>query len=147
MTGSSMGGPTTGTRVVLYDADCGFCTVAAGWLGPLGCEVQTIPWQSWPGLAEHGITPEAAAGALHMVHGDRVLIGHEAVAGALRHSRWSVVRLAGRLIGSRALRPVASRVYAVVAANRQRLPGGTDACRMEQTPVEGPTRPPGKIRS
>jgi predicted DCC family thiol-disulfide oxidoreductase YuxK len=122
-------------RVLLYDADCGFCTRAAGWASRLGCEVETVPWQSWAPLASYGITPEAAAAEMHLVDGDRILLGHQAVAGALARSRYAVVRLAGRVVGARMLRPIAGRVYALVAANRQRLPGGTPACNL-QAPID-----------
>jgi predicted DCC family thiol-disulfide oxidoreductase YuxK len=115
-------------RVLLYDADCAFCTRAAGWALRIGCEVETIPWQAWGPLASYGITPEAAAAQLHLVDGDRILVGHEAIAGALLRNRHAVVRTAGRITGARPLRPLAGRVYAVVAANRHRLPGGTPAC-------------------
>jgi predicted DCC family thiol-disulfide oxidoreductase YuxK len=119
------------SRVLLYDADCGFCTVSAEWVLRLGCDVETIPWQTWQPLASYGITPEAAAEAIHMVDGDRVLVGHEAVAAALEHSGHVLVRIVGRVTDARLLRPLAKRAYALVAANRQRLPGGTAACAME----------------
>ena len=123
-------------RVLLYDADCAFCTKAAGWALRIGCEVETIPWQSWAPLASYGITPRAAASEMHMVDGDRILIGHEAVAGALLRSRYAAVRLVGGVTHARVLRPVARRVYAAVAANRQRLPGGTAACTLEASTEE-----------
>lgn len=126
-------------RVLLYDGDCGFCTVAAGWALRLGCEVETIPWQSWGPLSSYGITPEAAAGEIHLVDGDRIRLGHEAGAGTLLHSRYVAVRFVGHAVAARMLRPVARRVYAAVAANRQRLPGGTPACALEETNTEKET--------
>jgi predicted DCC family thiol-disulfide oxidoreductase YuxK len=116
--------------VLLYDADCGFCTSSVRCALRLGCQVEAIPWQAWPHLAEFGITPKAATAALHLVDGNRILIGHEAVAVTLRHSSHRVVRIAGRVLGSKALRPLGRRAYAWVAANRYRLPGSTDACKI-----------------
>ena len=110
-------------RVLLYDGECGFCTRSARRVRQLGCEVETVPWQSWTPLTSHGITAQAAAVKIHLVDGNRIRIGHEAIAGTLLRSRYAVVRLAGRVIGSRPLRPLARRVYAAVSANRQRLPG------------------------
>lgn len=97
----------------------------------LGCDVETVAWQSGAPLASYGITPEAAAAELHLVDDDRIMRGHEAVAGALRHSRHAAVRRTRDVIAARLLRPVASRAYRTVAANRQRLPGGTAACALE----------------
>ncbi|MEP6816314.1 MAG: DCC1-like thiol-disulfide oxidoreductase family protein [Marmoricola sp.] len=125
-------------RVLLYDGDCGFCTRAAGWAQKIRCEVEAIPWQSWAPLASYGITPKAAAAELHLVDGGRILIGHEAIAGALLRSRYVAARLVGRVIGARVLRPLARRGYAVVAANRQSLPGGTPACASEPSSERRP---------
>ncbi|MDQ6934934.1 MAG: DUF393 domain-containing protein [Actinomycetota bacterium] len=113
------------SRVLLYDGNCGFCTASAGWVHRLGCQVETIPWQSWPRLAEHGLTPEMADRVVHLVDGERLLVGHEAIAGTLARSRYFPVRLAGRAVGSSVVRPLAKRVYATVARNRSRLPGST----------------------
>jgi predicted DCC family thiol-disulfide oxidoreductase YuxK len=117
-------------RALLYDADCGFCTSSVQWAVRLGCQVEAIPWQAWPHLAEFGITREAATAALHLVDGNRILIGHEAVAGTLRRSSHFAVRIAGRALGSKPLRPLGRRAYAWVAANRHRLPGSTAACQV-----------------
>lgn len=64
-----------------------------------------------------------AGRVLHLVDGERLLVGHEAIAGALSHSRYYPVRLVGRGVGSSVMRPLAKRAYAAVARNRSRLPG------------------------
>lgn len=120
--------------VVLYDADCGFCTAAARWLRRVATRrLQTVPWQSWPHLAEHGITPEAAAAELHVVEGDRVWRGHEGVAAALGGTRPLPLRLAGRAVALPALAPLARTSYRWVAGHRHQLPGGSPTCRLQPT--------------
>ena len=120
----------TDRHALLHDADCGFCLRSAEWVQRLGCEVEKVSWQDFEPLAAYGITPQAAAHEVHLVDGDRVLRGHEAIAGALGRSRYAAVRAAGTVVGSRALRPVASRTYAWVAAHRGQLPGGSAACAL-----------------
>ncbi len=121
--------------VLLYDADCGFCTRSAGWTVPLGCEVSIASWQSWD-IAAVGITPEQADERVHLVSSTGVLTGHEAIAAALRTSRRWWVKATGWLLARRAMAPLGSLAYATVAANRFRLPGGTAACR-----IDSPERP------
>ncbi len=113
---------------MLYDGDCGFCTSSARLAPRLGCRAEVVPCQRWPHLAEHGITEAAAGEALHAVSDDRVLVGHQAVAGVLGTSRYAPVRMAGAAIGSRLVSPLAARTYTWVAAHRGSLPGGTPAC-------------------
>ncbi|GGF51901.1 hypothetical protein GCM10011519_27410 [Marmoricola endophyticus] len=119
-------------HALLHDADCGFCVRSARWVQRLGCDVEMVAWQDFDELAAYAITPEAAHAEIHLVDGDRVLRGHEAIAGALRRSSYAVVRAAGAVLGSRAVRPVASRSYTWVAAHRQSLPGGTATCSLEE---------------
>lgn len=113
---------------LLYDADCGFCTRSAAVLARLGSAVEIRPWQGYPDLAAHGLTEHEVDEIIHLVDGETILTGHRAIAEVLASSRHRPVRALGRLVGSRLLAPVASRVYAWVAANRYRLPGG-GACR------------------
>ena len=116
--------------LLVYDGDCGFCTRTARWLArrvPAGVEVR--PWQALDlgalGLSEtqvrdaaYWITPR---GKQHR--------GEAAIAEALRVAGepW---RSAGDLILMPGVRRLAARVYDVIARNRHRLPGGTDACEL-----------------
>ena len=123
------------TRLLVYDGDCGFCTKSARWAGaalPADADVQ--PWQALDldelGLSERDVS-EAAwwfddAGAKHR--------GSRAIAGVLAASRgWR--RLAGRLLSVPPLSWLAIPVYALVARYRYRLPGATDACRVDGSPA------------
>ena len=113
---------------VIFDADCGFCTASADWLGRHG-RVTTQPWQTLDlgaaGLTERDVT-EAA---WYLTPDGGRLRGARAVAAALRDCGlpW---RLLGHLIDLPPVRPLAAVGYAVVARNRHRLPGSTDACRL-----------------
>jgi predicted DCC family thiol-disulfide oxidoreductase YuxK len=118
-------------RVVLYDGDCGFCTTSVRWLQRLGCALDLVPWQQWPGLDRHDITPEAAGESLHVIDGATVFVGHEAIAAALRACRPGPVRLLGRILGSPRVSPLAGPSYNWVARHRHQLPGGTPACAMK----------------
>lgn len=118
------------TRTLLYDADCAFCTRSAGWALMLGCDVVSVPWQSYERLSDYRIRPGDAARVVHLVDHGEVVTGHVAIARTLRSSNRRGVRLAGRVVEARAMRPLASRTYAAVASHRYRLPGGTPACRL-----------------
>jgi predicted DCC family thiol-disulfide oxidoreductase YuxK len=117
------------SSLLVYDGDCGFCTRSLGWARALGATTPAQPWQALDlptlGLAESDVT-EAA----WYLDGAVRLRGHEAIAAMLRSSTHLPVRLLGRLVGSRVLRPVGLRAYAWIAAHRYQLPGGTAACRV-----------------
>src|SRR5689334_20489478 len=104
--------------VLLYARDCGFCTQSARAAHRLRCDVETVPWQEWEDRHARGLTDAALAERVHLVDGDLVLTGHEAIGAALRRSRSAPVRGAGAVVLAPALRPVAARVYDWVAAHR-----------------------------
>ena len=116
---------------VLYDGDCGFCTTSARWLRRHGtCAV--LPWQA-SDLAEIGLTEEQVSAEVYWLDGQGrpTARGAGAVAQAAKTCRHPV-RLIGQLMYLRPLRPLADWAYRTVAANRYRLPGSTDACRIER---------------
>ena len=86
--------------VLVYDGDCGFCQWSLRWGLRLGITCEHVAGQR-ADLPALGLTPADIEAA---------------------------VRLAGRVIGSRALRPVAAPAYTWVAAHRHRLPGASEAC-------------------
>lgn len=115
--------------LLLYDGDCAFCTTCALLLERRirpGADV--VPWQL-ADLAELGVTAEQATEAVQWVGADGgVRAGHEAIA-AMLGTAGRLWRLLGSLLLLPGVSWVAARVYALVAANRYRLPGGTPACR------------------
>ena len=112
-------------KLMLYDGDCGFCTSSARIAERLGTDLETSPWQSRSDLAALGVSPERAAETLHVVDGTDLLLGHHAVARALRGSRPRWARIIGHAIEAPLVSPVAAAAYSVVARNRHRLPGST----------------------
>lgn len=113
--------------MLIYDGDCAFCAKSLGWARKLGANAPAQPWQALD-LAAYDLTEADVTEAAWFITDGVRARGHEAVAEMLMTSSHALVRLAGRLIGSRALRPLARRAYAWVAAHRHELPGGTAAC-------------------
>ena len=118
--------PVTGTLV--YDDDCAFCTRSAKWLhshsGAAFQSCQTVD------LAALGLTEDDVAHAAYWLdsRGHVAARGAGAIAVALRSGSWPW-RVLGSVVQTRPLRPLAEAVYAQVALQRHRLPGGTNACR------------------
>jgi predicted DCC family thiol-disulfide oxidoreductase YuxK len=116
--------------VLVYDRDCGFCVRSVGWARRLGATCAAQAWQDTD-LPAAGLTEQQVLEAAWYVDGEHRFRGHEAIACTLRSSRYGVVRLIGRAIGSRALRRPAAAAYSWVARNRYRLPGASDACQLD----------------
>lgn len=116
---------------VLYDADCGFCTTCARWLGRHGtCTV--TPWQAVDLDALHLTLDDVTTAAWWLdSSGAATASGGQAIAAALRTCALPL-RVLGWLMTLPVLRVLAAVVYRVVAANRYRLPGATDACRIDK---------------
>jgi predicted DCC family thiol-disulfide oxidoreductase YuxK len=116
--------------LVLYDADCGFCTTSSRAMTNrwFRADAEARSFQSVT-LDDFGLTVDKCAEKLHVVDGTRVFTGGQAVALVLRRSRlpWPLVGLLMTLPGVRVL---TEWVYGLVARNRHRLPGGSAACEM-----------------
>ncbi|WP_446665945.1 thiol-disulfide oxidoreductase DCC family protein [Flexivirga sp. B27] len=117
---------------LLYDADCGFCTKAAGFVPRLRLRVDVDSLQSVD-LAALGVSEERAFEEMPFVDADgTVVYGHEAVAAALRTGP-APARMLGRLLAFPAAGVVARPAYRWVARHRHQLPGGTPACALPAT--------------
>lgn len=119
--------------VLVYDGDCAFCSssarVVATRLRRSPADFAVEPWQHLD-LDTLGLTPAECDEAVRWVSADGIrYAGHVAVAHALRASRWWV-RPAGVVLLLPGVTRLGARVYAWVAANRHRLPGGTPACSL-----------------
>jgi predicted DCC family thiol-disulfide oxidoreductase YuxK len=131
--------------VLVYDADCAFCTRSAQfarrWVDRRG-RYAVRPWQQLD-LAALGLTPEQCDQAAQFVTATgQVRAGHRAVATALTHGAppW---RPLGWLLQVPGVSWLAAGAYAWVAAHRHELPGGTAACRVDESSpsVPGDGRP------
>ena len=112
--------------LLVYDGDCGFCVRSARWMERrLPAGARTEPWQSL-NLENLGPSRPEAQAAVWWIEGDgpntrryrgRAAIGRALVAAG---GAWGVV---GRLIIRPPLCWPARRAYALIAANRHRMPG------------------------
>jgi predicted DCC family thiol-disulfide oxidoreductase YuxK len=118
--------------LLVYDADCSFCTGAAAWL--------QARWSSGEALAvgaaclsddvllAHGLRRHEAEAAVCWLEAGEACQGHRAIAAALRRAG-GCLALAGRLLELRPLERPAAAAYRLVARHRHRLPSATAACR------------------
>jgi predicted DCC family thiol-disulfide oxidoreductase YuxK len=128
--------------VLVFDGDCGFCTTSVTWLADrFPGSFAVVPYQrtdlealglterecdervQWIGDVTAPVTTRAQGAA---AVGALLRAGGRARGGAVG----TVSRGLGLLAVTRPTSWVADAVYAVVAANRQRLPGGTPACAL-----------------
>jgi predicted DCC family thiol-disulfide oxidoreductase YuxK len=119
--------------LLIFDGDCAFCSscVRAA-RRVLPGDVPAVPWQRVPDLAVYGLTPETAAESVRWVDSSGAVAGgHEAVAQLLMHAGgpWSVV---GRALLLPVIGNAAGVLYDLIARHRDRLPGGTPACRIPE---------------
>ena len=115
--------------VLIFDGDCAFCTTSAHtgqrWLGLEHVE----PWQ-FLDLEVLPLTVEQCEAAVQWVDVDgSIRSAQYAVIAALDHAG-GVWRVLGRLLALPGVHRLAGVLYRWVARNRQRLPGGTPACRL-----------------
>lgn len=118
------------TGELIYDADCGFCTRTATWVAGPRHAFPLVSWQSLPDLPALGLTVDDVTSAAYWRSQDgRLWRGADAIAKALV-ARGGVLAVAGTLLLRTPLRVLARPVYAWVARNRYKMPGGTSACRV-----------------
>ncbi|MEU3555801.1 thiol-disulfide oxidoreductase DCC family protein [Streptomyces fragilis] len=114
--------------VLVYDGDCGFCSVSVACAERLlRPRCTATPWQ-FADLGALGVTRERAEHeALWVTPTGAVHGGSQAVAKLLLSARggWPVL---GALLTLPPARWAAHAVYRLVANNRSRLPGSTAAC-------------------
>ncbi|OXM68436.1 thiol-disulfide oxidoreductase DCC family protein [Amycolatopsis vastitatis] len=115
--------------LLVFDGDCGFCTRSVLWLFARAAPAaEAIRYQQLD-LAAYGTTvARARYEVLWFPLAGPVCGGPAALARLLRTSRKTGWRLAGRALGAVPLRWAAGPVYRLVARNRHRMPGGTEAC-------------------
>ncbi|WP_203602366.1 MULTISPECIES: thiol-disulfide oxidoreductase DCC family protein [Streptomyces] len=113
---------------LLFDGDCGFCTTAVRWIERnVSPRCESVAWQR-ADLRGIGVTRQRAQReALWVTPAGTVYGGADAVSKLLLSAGggWSLL---GALLMVEPVRRVAHGVYRLVADNRSRLPGTTDAC-------------------
>ena len=127
--------------LLIFDGDCGFCTTTARWIERrLPDAIRVAPWQILDlaefSLAEHDVTTAAywvdETGRAHRGH---LGIGRALIAAG---GAW---RLIGALIVVPPISWIARPIYALIARYRHRMPGASDACRVDLSGSSG--RPDG----
>jgi len=122
---------TADRPILIFDGDCSFCTSSARtaerWLHLEYVE----PWQ-FLDLDQYSVTAEQCDEAVQWVAEDgSVSSAQDAAIAALRYAG-GVWALAGRLMELPGIHQFAGIVYRWVARNRDRMPGGTAACKLPQ---------------
>ena len=119
--------------VLIFDADCGFCTRSVNVMKhlPHDAEVQGYQFADLDGF---GTTEgRAQREVLWVDRSGRISGGAQAIARLLCNSG-GLYALAGWVLRVAPVRWIAAGVYRVIANNRQRMPGGTAACAIPSLP-------------
>ncbi|WP_296629891.1 DCC1-like thiol-disulfide oxidoreductase family protein [Rhodoluna sp.] len=120
------------SATLIYDGDCAFCRQSLRW------GIDHLPWFSRYvafqkiNPADYGLTEAQVREQIWLVDGEKRLGGHRAAAWILSQQPTYGWRLLGSLITFYS--PVSALVYAWVAKNRHRLPGGTKECSIDDRP-------------
>ncbi len=113
--------------VFLYDGDCAFCTLCAGFIERrVRTDAEVAPWQ-WTDLEALGVERRAAEDAVQWVEPGLVKAGPDAIAVLLRRAQW-YWRPLGWIASLTPVSWLLWPVYRLVSRNRHRMPGGTAAC-------------------
>jgi predicted DCC family thiol-disulfide oxidoreductase YuxK len=115
--------------VLIYDGDCGFCTMTASWVSArLRVPISVVPWQEIADLGELGLSEAEVTTAAYWVDAyGRLDRGHRAVGRALTMTSGPLV-LAGWLLLVPPISWLAAVGYPLVSRYRHKLPGATAAC-------------------
>lgn len=115
---------------LLFDGDCGFCTKSIAWLdGRSMLGHDAMPWQSVPENELPVSVERLMTEVVLELPGGRVLGGADALTASVRASR-SPLRFLGVVVAAPGVRVLARAVYRVIARNRYRMPGSSDACKI-----------------
>lgn len=116
--------------VLIFDGDCGFCTTTADWIKKNSKVALEIAPYQWTELGQYGLTTEEAAAKVQVVVGDKVFAGHYCMSKLLLIQPNILLKLVGAVMVLPGLDSISAKVYEWIAANRQKLPGGTPACKL-----------------
>ena len=130
--------------LLIFDGDCGFCTTSAGWIEHrLPDDVRVAPWQILE-LAEYGLTEADVTTAAYWVDSDGITHrGHLGIGRSLI-AAGGVWAVPGHLIVRPPVSWIAKPVYAWVAKNRHRMPGASEACRVDLSSPAGEAEAPSR---
>ena len=116
--------------LLIFDGDCGFCTTATNFiLKHTSTPLDAIPFQ-YINPQEYGLTLEQVSSKVYLVVEGKNFAGHEAFANLFKIQNNFLLKIFGNLILIPPFVWLARPGYALVAKYRQKLPGGTPACKM-----------------
>jgi NADH dehydrogenase len=124
--------------ILVYDGDCGFCTTAARWAaGKFRHGERVEPWQVLgPDLPNYGLSLTDVQDAAWWVNADGLRErGHRAVGRALQ-AGGGLRRFIGWFVLTPPTSWLAAGVYRLTVRWRDKLPGGTPACKVEARPPQ-----------
>lgn len=121
---------TSSKPVLVFDGDCGFCTTTANWIKKNSLVVVEIAPYQWTELGQYGLNAEEAAAKVQLVVGDKVFAGHYCMSKLLLIQPNALLKLLGAVMVMPGVEPISAKLYEWIAANRQKLPGGTPACKL-----------------
>ena len=121
------------TPVLIFDGDCGFCTRSARWIETRLDNATVAPYQSIE-ISAYDLSVDDVTSAAYWVdqHGT-TFRGHLAIGRSLIAvgGFWSII---GRLLVTPPIEWVAKPIYGLIARNRSKMPGATDACEVPRQP-------------
>ncbi|WP_033218682.1 thiol-disulfide oxidoreductase DCC family protein [Kitasatospora phosalacinea] len=125
------GAPDTSEPLLAYDGDCAFCQAAIDRIRRKAApRIDAVPWQALP---ERLTAPHLSRldREVLLFHNEAVhASGADALARFVGSSPARGYRLAAAALSLPGMRTCARRVYALVARNRQHLPGGAASCAL-----------------
>ena len=130
---------------LIYDGDCAFCTRSKDWImRRVTDDSIATPSQAIPPVRrkELGLSDRDLATAAYWIDArGRAYRGARGIGLALRHTRqpW---RAMGWMLGTAPVALAASPAYHLIARNRHRMPGATQACAIDPEMQTGRPKPP-----
>jgi predicted DCC family thiol-disulfide oxidoreductase YuxK len=123
------------SRVLIYDGDCQFCQLSLEFgIKNLRIFPQYVAFQRID-PQDFGLTEQQVRSQIWLAHKvpttNPALGGHLAAGAILKLQPSRLLRFLGWLTSTPPTSWVASLLYKLIAANRQRLPGGSRDCKIE----------------
>lgn len=119
---------SSNSPTLVFDGDCAFCTACVRWGQRNLKQWPTTVAYQFIDVSEHGLTQEQVRTSIWLLPAK--LPANRAVAAILKQQRNLFWKLLGVLIDLPILRLLSAAAYRLVARNRHRLPGATEACEL-----------------
>jgi len=117
---------------LIYDGDCSFCTKCAKFgKARLAKPIEIIPWQTIDDLSIYGLTIEDVNQRVYFIDDDSVIGGPRAIfkAGERMKKPWPYL---AKLLLIPGMSLISEPIYRWVAKNRDKMPGATQECAIEE---------------